>query len=100
LVDQFLLGKQVNGASAKTIRIYRFWLTRLAVEIPQSDGLDVLSVTEWFSRRRARPLSQSTDDRPTGGGEGGVPLRGPVPPRGLYRDGPGDGQSRGGADRQ
>src|SRR5271169_2474564 len=37
------------------------------------------------------------DDSPAGGGEGRIPLRGIVPPRGVHRDQSGDFQPSGGA---
>jgi hypothetical protein len=56
----FLLQKQVGGCSAKTVRIYTFWLERLAVAIPANDALDPLALTRFFGQLRERHLKPTT----------------------------------------
>ena len=59
-VEAFLLQKQVNGCSARTIQVYRWWLDRLAVTVPDTARLDVLALTRFFAALRERGMSAST----------------------------------------
>jgi Transposase DDE domain group 1 len=85
---------------------------RYAIRLPANDNLQ-RNITELLTRPVGRPshkpvvryksfLYQAAswtmiDDDPAGGGEGGVPLRGVVSPRGLYRDQSWDLKPGGGA---
>ena len=60
LAQAFLLQKQVGGCSAKTVRVYSFWLERLVTAIPAVDGLDPLAVTRFFAQLRERHLKPTT----------------------------------------
>ena len=82
---------------------------KYAIRIPANDSLE-RDIAELLTRPVGKAESQAgglvqelslpsgeLEDGAAGGGEGGVPLRGTVPPRGIHRDQPGDGQPGGGA---
>lgn len=58
--EAFLLQKQVNGCSVRTIEVYRFWLDRLAAVIPDTAALDAIATTKFFVSLRERAVSAST----------------------------------------
>lgn len=60
LTQAFLLQKQVGGCSAKTVRVYTFWLDRLATAIPAVDALDSFATTRFFAQLRERHLKPTT----------------------------------------
>lgn len=55
-----MLQKQVGGCSAKTVRVYTFWLERLAAAIPAIDALDPLALMRFFGQLRERHLKPTT----------------------------------------
>ena len=63
LSQAFLLQKQVGGCSAKTVRVYTFWLDRLVAAIPAVDALDPLTLTRFFAQLRERHLKPTTVHR-------------------------------------
>jgi site-specific recombinase XerD len=59
-VPAFLLQKQINGCSARTVQVYRFWLDRLAGSVPDTAALETLALTRFFAALRERGVSTST----------------------------------------
>ena len=82
---------------------------KYAIRIPANDSLE-RDIAELLTRPGGTAEPQAgglvqglslpggeLEDGAAGGGEGGVPLRGTVPARGVHRDQPGNGQPGGGA---
>jgi integrase/recombinase XerC len=60
LIEAFLLQKQVNGCSPRTVAVYKWWLDRLAVAVTDTAALDSLAMTRFFAALRERGVSAST----------------------------------------
>jgi site-specific recombinase XerD len=59
-MEAFLLQKRVGGCSARTLQVYRWWLERVAAEMPALDDLDSLGITTWLSQIRERVKPSTT----------------------------------------
>lgn len=59
-VEAFLLQKQVNGCSPRTVAVYKWWLDRLAAVVPDTSAVDSAALTRFFAGLRERGVSPST----------------------------------------
>ncbi|HEV2359896.1 MAG TPA: phage integrase N-terminal SAM-like domain-containing protein [bacterium] len=59
-VGAFLLQKQVNGCSSRTVAVYKWWLDRLVAAVPDTTVLDSVAMTRFFAGLRERGVSPST----------------------------------------
>ena len=60
VVEAFLLQKQVNGCSPRTVAVYKWWLDRLAAVVPDTSAVDPAALTAFFAGLRERGVSPST----------------------------------------
>jgi site-specific recombinase XerD len=60
VVEAFLLQKQVNGCSPRTIAVYKWWLDRVAAVVPDTSAVDLAAMTRFFAGLRERGVSPST----------------------------------------
>ncbi|HYM69624.1 MAG TPA: tyrosine-type recombinase/integrase, partial [bacterium] len=60
VVDSFLLTKRVSNCTPATLKVYQWWLVKLARDVPDTASLDSLAVTTFLSRLRERGLGPSS----------------------------------------
>jgi site-specific recombinase XerD len=59
-IETFLMQKQINNCSIRTVQVYRFWLDRLAAVVSDTATLDSIAMSRFFKALREKGLSAST----------------------------------------
>ena len=60
LIQAFVQKKQTTGVTAATVKVYEWWLYKLADQVPDTAALDSLALERFFTRLRERGLKASS----------------------------------------